>query len=80
MDLQKLRSYRFMNLAIFDLVSAFGGMILLTWLLNTYYPQLGMKYCTALLITIPIGIVVHYLLGIPTQLNYKLGLSGSPIQ
>lgn len=79
--MKKLRSLRLFNIAVFDLVTAFLGMLLLFWLLHrVYYPHLnlGSFIIAALVLTIPVGILFHVLLGINTQLNYTLGLSDKP--
>jgi uncharacterized membrane protein YqjE len=71
--IKELRKYRIGGLAIFDLVFAIIGMVLLAgWLGYKEYRWY------AGLAAVPIGIIVHRLFGIKTTLNYKLGLSEKP--
>ena len=65
--IEKIRSYRIWNFAIFDFVVSFVGMYILSIILNVNPIRM-------LLLTIPLGILIHYLLGIETPLN-KLFLS-----
>lgn len=77
----ELRKYRFKKIALFDLISAFIIMIAIFY----YYHSItnnSLKLSTfilwAILLTIPIGIFVHVLFGVKTQLNYRIGLSEEP--
>jgi hypothetical protein len=77
MDLQKIRSYRIFKVAAFDLITAFIGMILCSLLLRYFFfPTISKQYTilVAILLTIPIGIITHYMLDIKTTLNTKIGL------
>lgn len=71
--IKELRRYKIGGLAIFDLVFAIVGMVLLAGWLG--YKEYRVQ---AALLAIPVGIVVHKLLGVKTALNYKLGLSEKP--
>ena len=69
-----LRSYRIFKIALFDLITAILG----TYLLLKYMfkgRQESFYISWTIVITLPIGIVVHKLLGIETQLNKYLGIA-----
>ena len=75
--LQSLRSVRIMGIALFDVVTAYLGLFLLFGLSR----QHGTRQQNALLAAVfvlPIGILTHLAFGIPTMLNYDLGLSEYP--
>lgn len=81
MTLENIRSHKIFGLAIFDLVTAIIGMIiifLIAW--KIHYPKLDWwKFVVAaILLAIPVGIVFHILFGVNTKLNYTLGLSNKP--
>lgn len=65
--LDYLRSFRICEIALFDLILAFAGMIYLSYLLH-------FDTTLAIALTIPLGIAVHWIFGISTTLNRKLGL------
>lgn len=75
-----LRSYRIGSYAIFDFVASFAGVYLIVYLINTYEPKTLKRYTglakidmtTALLLTIPFGVLVHVLTGTDTALNRDL--------
>ena len=72
MDLiKKLRSPRIFGIAIFDLLQA---IIITAYLFEKY----GYDYRLGALLSIPIGIIIHYVFNIKTTLNYYLGLSEKP--
>jgi len=76
--MMEIRKYRICDIAIFDLVTALVGTVLAALLLQKYkYPTIAPEIFAgfAIILAIPIGIVVHMMLGINTTLNYKLGLS-----
>lgn len=71
--IDQLRSWRIEGLALFDIILAVIGMVFISdWLHITK--------TTAVLLAIPIGIVTHFIFGINTTLNYKLGISDKPIK
>jgi len=78
--ISEFRSVRIFDIALFDLILAIIGTIIVFFLINKMF-RLSFskrKIITAgVLLTIPIGIVFHYLFSINTTLNYKLGLSKS---
>jgi len=77
----EIRKYRFMGIAIFDLVSSFIGVIiifLLVWMLRFRNLNPLIFVIAAILLTIPIGIFFHVIFGINTTLNKRLGLSNAP--
>ena len=69
--IDKARSYRIFKIALFDLILSF---VLMIWILSYF----GISWQTAVLLTIPVGIVSHYIFNVDTQLNYYLGLSNEP--
>lgn len=79
MGLLYLRSFRIFGIALFDLVLSMVVMILI-FLYMAPSPALNQInfIIVAILLTIPLGIVVHVLFGINTTLNYYLGLSDKP--
>lgn len=79
--LAQLRGPRIFGLAIFDLVSALIGMVIIFLVAKAYhFPHLdaGPFVWAAVLLTLPTGILFHVLFGVNTQLNYDLGLSKKP--
>lgn len=81
-DIQEIRNkYRFHGIALFDLVLSFVGVILLfifCW--KKHFPTLnGWRFIIAgFLLTIPLSIFSHIVVGTNTTLNYRLGLSYEP--
>jgi hypothetical protein len=76
-----LRKPKIFGLAVFDLVVAVIGMIaifLVMW--RWHFPTLNPWHfvLAAVLLTIPVGIVVHIIFGVDTALNSRLGLSEAP--
>jgi hypothetical protein len=69
--IEDLRSYRICSIALFDVVLS---IIAMAWIcsMNDISPMIGV------ISAIPLGIINHYIFGINTQLNYKLGLSAKP--
>lgn len=64
-----IRSYRVLEIALFDLLGSFLG----AWLLDNYYLKLDAKQQTIYYLSvIPIGILVHLITGQNTTLNKKL--------
>ena len=79
--IEALRKPRICGIAVFDLVTALIGMVIIfsiAWRLHfyslSYLPFLG----ASLLLTLPVGIVVHVIVGVNTSLNSYLGLSLQP--
>jgi hypothetical protein len=76
-----LRKPKIFGLAVFDLVVAVIGMIaifLAMW--HWHFPKLNPWHfvIAAVLLTIPVGIVIHIIFGVDTALNSRLGLSEAP--
>jgi hypothetical protein len=72
------KKYRIFNIAIFDLVLAFIGVIFIFMIFwRIFFKSLPWWHfvLAAIILTIPIGIVFHIIFGVKTQLNYYLGLS-----
>ena len=81
MSLKQLRSYRILNIAMFDVVTSIVFLAFIFIVAQRhYYPKLDWKkfIIAAVLLAIPIGIVFHILFGVNTQLNYIMGLSDKP--
>ena len=72
--IQQLRSHRVYNIAMFDLV---GSIVGVGWLNQRFGTG---SFMHGALAAIPLGIVAHYAWGVPTELNYKLGLSEPPVR
>jgi hypothetical protein len=69
--IKKLREPRIIGIAIFDL--------LLAIIITAYiFYKLGFNYKLGAILSVPIGIIIHYLFGIDTTLNYYLGISKKP--
>lgn len=78
MGLLYLRSFRIFGIALFDLVLSMLIMILI-FIYKAPSPLNQINFIVAaIILTIPLGIVVHVLFGINTTLNYYLGLSDKP--
>jgi hypothetical protein len=78
MTLQKLRSYKIFDIAVFDLVISFIGIVLLffiSWKVHFKHQDIKKFIIAGIICTIPISITFHVLFGVNTALNYKLGLS-----
>jgi hypothetical protein len=76
--LDKIRSVRIVNIAIFDLVTAlFGG-----WLIGYFLLRLtsAIHWLLWIILWFIIGIVVHVLFKVPTTLGYYLGLNDKPVK
>lgn len=67
----ELRKYRIHDIALFDLISAVIG----TEIIFRYF---NMPQYLGAVSSIPLGIIVHKLFNIDTELNYKLGISNKP--
>jgi len=68
---EKARSYRIFKIALFDLILSF---VLVIWILSFF----GVDWKISALLTLPIGIITHYIFNLDTQLNYYIGLSNEP--
>lgn len=68
-----IHDIRVFNIAIIDVV----GTILIAVLIYKY-KIVKCSFLTILFLLFILGIAVHYILGIDTTLNYKLGLSNKP--
>lgn len=76
-----IRKYRIFGLAIFDLVTAMLGMIIIFLLAKwKHFPNLSIWpfIIAGALLAIPIGVAFHIIFGVNTKLNYDLGLSNKP--
>jgi len=77
----EIRKYRIFGIAIFDLVTAIVGTIiifLLLWKWHFSHKSPWPFVIAGTVLAIPIGIVVHIIFGINTTLNERLGLSDAP--
>ena len=75
-SIQNLRQYKFIGIAIFDVLATYIVAIILSNILdyknNTKKPYGALKIFALLII---IAIAVHYYMEIPTMFNYYLGLN-----
>ena len=81
MDLKEIRSRRIFGIALFDLVSAIIGTVIILLIAKwKWFPKLKTVNFVAagVLLAVPLGIFFHIIVGRDTTLNYKLGLSGEP--
>lgn len=72
MDIDTLRSLRVADIALFDLIGSIVGMRVLA---KAVAPQYTTHFMVA---AVPLGVVVHYALGVNTTLNHMLRLSDKP--
>ncbi len=72
--IDKLRRFKIFEMAIFDWVITFIGIYLIKW----WFPDYGFIQLSIGIIML--GIVVHYVLNVPTMLGYYLGLNQPPIR
>lgn len=78
MDIKELRSHRLFGIALFDLILAFIGTVIILLIARyKWFPSLSIYnfIIAGILLTIPLGIFFHVIFGVNTQLNYTLGLS-----
>ena len=66
--LTELRSFRIEGISVFDLTFAVVGT-------EIVFRYLGLPKYSGAISAVPIGVAVHYALGIDTPLNRKLGLA-----
>ena len=69
--IENLRKYRILGIAIFDLVLSFV-------LMGIIFAIISLPIWIGISSAIPIGILVHYIFGIDTTLNYYLGINDKP--
>lgn len=76
-----LRSARVWDMAVFDLVVSFFGIVLIAEMIRRkWFPnedRTRVAYMAAAA-TLPLAIATHWFLEIDTALNYKLGISNNP--
>jgi len=72
-----LRSFRIFKIALFDIIMSLLGLYLLGTVLFSGKPRHVYMLWSAIFV-LPISIIVHYLIGTPTMLNYYLGISPLP--
>ena len=67
-----LRSVRVARIAVFDVVASVLalGYVSRRWITGSFWH--------GALAAIPLGVLIHLLMGVPTQLNHYLGLSPAP--
>lgn len=81
MSLKQLRSHKIFGLAVFDLVTAFIGVIiifLIFWRVHFKNLDWWKFVLAAIVVTIPLSVTYHIIWGVNTKLNYELGLSNKP--
>jgi hypothetical protein len=72
--LEWLRSFRLGGIALFDLITAFAGMIFLAYIIHkVWFPKSDLKMFifVAVLLTIPVGMVFHWLFGVKTKISFN---------
>jgi hypothetical protein len=74
MLLVHLRSFRLFHIALFDVIA---GVVGLAFVLRYFFPNNAYIFWSIVLV-LPLGVVTHKLLNIPTMLNFYLGLSDKP--
>lgn len=63
-----LRSYRLFDIALFDVFgTALGGLLI--------SKKLNLSFLITFIILMVIGVIVHWVLEVPTMLNYYLGIN-----
>ena len=77
MILQQLRSYRIYGIALFDLFTAVIGIFMFTYIVSSTLTY-SQRLLWSVVFVIPVGVATHFILGIPTTLNYYLGISRLP--
>jgi hypothetical protein len=79
MIIDYLRSFRIVNIAIFDMTMS---IVILAVLLRWLFPSRPMHFAIAwtMVLVLPIAIFFHWWFQVPTMLNYYLGISGKPIR
>jgi hypothetical protein len=71
--IKKLREPRIIGIALFDL--------LLAIIITAYiFCKLGYDYKLGIILSVPIGIIIHYIFNIKTTLNYYLSISEKPTE
>ena len=76
--IEYLRSFRIFNIAMFDLIMTYVlSYFLLKWLI----PGKPQSFYVGWLLVgvLPVSVLSHLIFGIPTTLNYYLGVSNRPI-
>lgn len=68
-SVKELRRYKIFQLSVFDLSTAWIGTWLFFWFIGY-----NLNPLESLILSITLGIIIHYILGIKTPLNTKLGL------
>lgn len=71
MIIETLRKPRIFKIAIFDV---FMSILMMMFIFH----MLGIPKIYGALSAIPLGIIVHYIFGVKTQLNHYLGISEAP--
>ena len=72
-NIKQLRSFRILGIALFDIIMSLIGLFFLF-----RYAEFKNPFLWTVLFMFPITIVTHRLVGVPTKLNYYLGLSKNP--
>ena len=84
MSIKQLRSHRIFNISMFDVIIAWIGLyfffIMYQRLKPMNYPDVNDPGMKATIFLFPISIIFHVMFNIPTELNYKLGISAKPIR
>lgn len=74
--IDRLRSPKILDMSIFDWVTSLFG----AWLIG--YFIIGIRSLGAwvlfFVLWVALGVLIHWMLGVPTMLGYYLGISGKP--
>jgi biotin transporter BioY len=71
--IHKIRSYRLINIALFDVIATLLVSVILSRFIKGSWNNKHMFF--TFIIMMVIGILVHAIMGIPTMLNYYLGIN-----
>ena len=84
MTIKQLRSHRIFNISMFDVIIAWIGLYFFFTMYQRLkpmdYPDVNDPAMKATIFLLPISIISHAMFNIPTELNYKLGISKKPVR
>ena len=76
-----MKRVRLFGISIFDLLAGIIGMVVIFLLAHHYHfkdMNVWPFVIAAVLLTVPLGIIIHVIFGINTKINSILGLSHAP--
>jgi hypothetical protein len=84
MLITKLRSHRVFEISLFDVILAWIGLyftfVIYQKIKPITYQDINNPAEMATLLLFPVSILSHVIFNVPTELNYKLGISKKPIR